>query len=80
MVCVYILRVIGGVPGEFGYGYYWANIVIFVIIQPSLIVLFFLLWRKERHRNKDKLTKKISYIDDKDNLRPLLGVKGKENA
>lgn len=80
MVCVYILQVIGGVPGEFGYGYYLANIVIFVIIQPSLIVLFFLLWRKERHRKNDKLTKKISYIGDEDNLRRLFGVKGKENA
>ena len=32
MVCVYILQVIGGAPGEYGFGYYLANIIIFVII------------------------------------------------
>ena len=40
MFCVYVLQVIGGSPGEFGYGYYVANILIFVIFQPALIVLF----------------------------------------
>ena len=42
MFCVYILQVIGGAPGEFGFGYYLANIVIFVILQPALILLFFI--------------------------------------
>lgn len=32
MACVYVLQVIGGAPGEFGFWYYLANIVIFVII------------------------------------------------
>jgi len=41
MWCVYILQVIGGAPGEFGFGYYLANIVIFVFLQPALIILFF---------------------------------------
>ena len=50
--CVYILQVIGGAPGEFGFGYYLANILIFVVIQPGLIVLFFLLWRRERRLNR----------------------------
>ena len=54
MLCVYILQVIGGTPGEFGFGYYLANIVIFVILQPALILLFFILWRKEKRKNKDK--------------------------
>tara|TARA_Y100000741_G_scaffold231125_1_gene176615 strand:+ start:256 stop:453 length:198 start_codon:yes stop_codon:yes gene_type:complete len=49
-LCVYILQVIGGSPGEFGFGYYLANILIFVIIQPGLILLFFYLWRKEKSR------------------------------
>ncbi len=49
-VCVYNLKVIGGSPGEFGTGYYLANILIFVIIQPGLILLFFYLWRKEKSR------------------------------
>jgi hypothetical protein len=53
-LCVYILQVIGGTPGEFGFGYYLANIVIFVIIQPSLIILFLILWIKERRKNEPK--------------------------
>jgi len=53
-LCVYILQVIGGTPGEFGFGYYLANIVIFVIIQPTLIILFLILWIKEKRRNDPK--------------------------
>ena len=52
MVCVYILQVIGGEPGEFGHGYYLANLIIFVLLQPALIVLFFTLWRIEKKKNK----------------------------
>jgi len=54
MLCVNILQVIGGAPGEYGFGYYLANILIFVIIQPALILLFFILWRKEKRKNKEK--------------------------
>ena len=42
-VCVYILQVIGNVTGM---GYNLANLVIFVVIQPALILLFFYLWRR----------------------------------
>ena len=49
MVCVYILQVIGGKPGEFAHGYYLANLIIFVFLQPALIILFFVLWRKEKN-------------------------------
>ena len=49
--CVYILEVIGDVTGM---GYELANIVIFVIIQPLLILFFFILWRKEINKNKIK--------------------------
>ena len=52
MLCVYVMQVIGGSPGEFGYGYYLANILIFVILQPALIILFFALWRLEKKKNK----------------------------
>ena len=52
MLCVYILQVIGGTPGEYGSGYYLANIIIFVILQPALILLFFILWRKEKKKNQ----------------------------
>ena len=51
MLCVYILQVIGGAPGEYGFGYYLANLLIFVIIQPGLILLFFALWRREKRKN-----------------------------
>ena len=51
MSCVYLLQVIGGSPGEFGFGYYLTNILIFVIIQPALIVLFFILWRIEKRKH-----------------------------
>ena len=47
--CVYILEVIGDVTGM---GYELANIVIFVILQPALILLFFVLWRMEKKKNK----------------------------
>ena len=47
-LCVYILVVIGDVTGM---GYQLANIVIFVFLQPFLILLFFHLWRRERYLN-----------------------------
>jgi len=47
--CVWVLEAIGEVTGM---GYELANIVIFVILQPALILLFFILWRRERNKNK----------------------------
>jgi len=32
-------------------GYMLVNFLIFVFIQPGLIILFFVLWRKERNKN-----------------------------
>ena len=49
--CVNVLEVIGNVTGM---GYELANIVIFVILQPALILFFFVLWRKEVHKNKSR--------------------------
>ena len=46
--CVNVLEIIGNVTGM---GYELANIVIFVILQPTLILLFFVLWRKEVNKN-----------------------------
>jgi len=54
MLCVYILQVIGGTPGEYRFGYYLGNIIIFVVLQPALILLFFILWRKEKRKNSNK--------------------------
>jgi len=47
--CVWVLEVIGNVTGM---GYELANIVIFVILQPALILLFFILWRIEKRKIK----------------------------
>ena len=46
--CVYVLEVIGDITGL---GYMLANIVIFVFLQPALILLFIWLWLKERKYN-----------------------------
>ena len=47
--CVWVLEVMGTYTGM---GYELANIVIFVILQPALILLFFILWRREKNKNK----------------------------
>ena len=47
--CVWVLEVIGEVTGM---GYFLANILIFVVIQPALILLFFVLWMKEKKLRK----------------------------
>ena len=59
-MCIYILQVLGGSPGEFGLGYMVANILIFVIIQPSLILLFFILWRKEKKKNRNTQNQSVT--------------------
>ena len=56
--CVWVLEVIGEVTGM---GYELANIVLFVILQPGLILLFFILWRFEKKR-KIKLSNNIRLI------------------
>ena len=50
--CVWVLEVIGEVTGM---GYELANIVIFVILQPGLILLFFILWRRQKKVNSKNL-------------------------
>ena len=49
--CVYILEVIGDFTGM---GYELANIVIFVFLQPGLIIIFYFLWQKEKKKNELK--------------------------
>ena len=48
--CVIILEIMGDFTGL---GYEAANILIFVIIQPGLIIIFYLLWRGEK-KNESK--------------------------
>ena len=50
--CVWVLEIIGNVTGM---GYELANIVIFVVLQPALILLFFILWRREKKKNRRQL-------------------------
>ena len=50
--CVWVLEIIGEVTGM---GYELANIVIFVILQPGLILLFFILWRRQKKINSNSL-------------------------
>ena len=50
--CVWVLEVIGEVTGM---GYELANVVIFVILQPGLILLFFILWRRQKKINSNSL-------------------------
>ena len=57
--CVWVLEVIGEVTT--GMGYELANIVIFVILQPGLILLFFIMWRFEKKR-KIKISNNIRLI------------------
>ena len=47
--CVWVLEVIGNVTGM---GYELTNIVIFVVLQPALILLFVILWRREKKKNR----------------------------
>ena len=56
--CVWVLEIIGEVTGM---GYELANIVLFVILQPGLILLFFILWRFEKKR-KIKISNNIRLI------------------
>ncbi len=47
-VCVIVLVDLANL---IGISYEAINIVIFVFLQPALILLFFVLWRKERKKN-----------------------------
>jgi hypothetical protein len=50
-ICVYILVDLADL---IDISYEAINIWIFVIIQPLLIIVFFVLWRKEKNKNKFK--------------------------
>ena len=45
--CVLVLEIIAEYVGM---SYELINILIFVILQPLLILIFFYLWRKEKHK------------------------------
>lgn len=45
--CVLVIDIIGDLTGM---GYELTNIVLFVILQPALIILFYALWRREKNK------------------------------
>lgn len=45
--CVLVIDIIGDITGM---GYELTNIVLFVILQPALIILFYALWRREKNK------------------------------
>ena len=47
-VCVIILV---DLANFLGISYEAINLIIFVLLQPGLILLFFILWRRERKKN-----------------------------
>ena len=49
--CVVILEIIGNFTGL---GYEAANILIFVVVQPGLMIIFYLLWKHEKKKNTSK--------------------------
>ena len=60
--CVDILKVWGDWTGL---GYNLLNILIFILLQPLLILIFFVLWRIEKSRRK-KLQKQIGFKNTDD--------------
>ncbi len=51
--CVLVIDIVGDITGM---GYELTNIVLFVILQPALIILFYVLWRREKNKNDIKNT------------------------
>tara|TARA_B100000676_G_C17927761_1_gene759101 strand:- start:357 stop:587 length:231 start_codon:yes stop_codon:yes gene_type:complete len=52
------LQWIGGEVGVMGLGYYIANIAVFVLIQPSLILIFMGLWLRQKQKNRRLVRKR----------------------
>jgi hypothetical protein len=50
--CVLVIDIIGDITGM---GYELTNIILFVILQPALIILFYVLWKREKNKNKKLL-------------------------
>ena len=48
--CVLVLEMMAE---RIGISYELINILIFFILQPLLILIFFCLWRRERHKFKE---------------------------
>ena len=58
--CVEVLKVGGDITGL---GYNLLNILIFIILQPALIILFFGLWWIERNKNNERKAGVLKFLD-----------------
>ena len=61
--CVLVLEIMAE---YIGMSYELINILIFVILQPLLIVIFFYLWRRERHKLEKSVIFMI-FVNEKNN-------------
>ena len=61
-ICVYILVDLADL---IGISYEAINILIFVIIQPLLIIIFFVLWRKEKKSIISKIDTQMNIVSEK---------------
>jgi hypothetical protein len=60
--CVEVLVWIGDITGM---GYELANLVIFVFLQPILIIFFFILWLREKKlNNQSELVSAVNLLVD----------------
>ena len=50
--CVQFIEYLGNLTGL---GYEFTNILLFIIIQPLLIIVFLFLWLKEKRKNRNLL-------------------------
>ena len=50
--CVQFIEYVGNITGL---GYEFTNILLFVIIQPLLIIVFLFLWQKEKRKTRSLL-------------------------
>ena len=58
--CVEVLKVGGDITGL---GYNLLNILVFIILQPALIILFFGLWWIERNKNNERKAGVLKFLD-----------------
>ena len=50
-ICVDLMRYLSSISGL---SYKSLNVLVFLVIQPLLILVFFILWRKEKSKGRKK--------------------------
>ncbi len=51
-ICNWCIQLLRDMAISTGFSYEEINVWLFIIIQPSLIILFFILWIKEKRKKK----------------------------